>query len=97
MTYWERFKANEETKEWLEQYAQAFVHKIIETEHAIIGAIVRKTLDSFTEQRLVQFIESKVDTDLQRIRINGAFIGAALGAAFYILLYGIYEPILQKL
>ncbi|CAM4246102.1 DUF445 domain-containing protein [Paenibacillus alkaliterrae] len=94
-SYWEWFKSNEETKSWLEQYAQRFVHTIIETEHAVIGLIVRKTLDSFTEQRLVHFIESKVETDLQRIRLNGAYIGAALGAAFYIVLYGIYEPLLH--
>ncbi|MCA0755119.1 DUF445 domain-containing protein [Paenibacillus sp. N4] len=94
-SYWEWFKGNEETKGWLEQYAQRFVHKIIETEHAVIGLIVRKTLEGFTEQRLVEFIESKVETDLQRIRLNGAYIGAALGAAFYLLLYGVYEPLLQ--
>lgn len=94
-TYWDWFKTNQETKNWLEQYAQKFVYKIIETEHAIIGLIVRKTLDSFTEQRLVHFIESKVETDLQRIRINGAYIGAALGAAFYLILYGVYEPLLN--
>ncbi|MGG1639172.1 DUF445 domain-containing protein [Paenibacillus sp. NRS-1760] len=97
MSYWEWFKANEETKGWLEQYVQKFVQKMIETEHAIIGIIVRKTLDSFTEQKLVHFIESKVETDLQRIRLNGAYIGSALGAAFYILLYGVYEPILNLL
>jgi len=97
LSYWEWFKANEETKGWLEQYVQKFVHKMIETEHAIIGIIVRKTLDSFTEQKLVHFIESKVETDLQRIRLNGAYIGSALGAAFYILLYGVYEPILSLL
>ncbi|MDQ8734688.1 DUF445 domain-containing protein [Paenibacillus sp. LHD-38] len=96
-SYWEWFKANEETKGWLEQYAQSFVGKMIETEHAIIGIIVRKTLDSFTEQKLVYFIESKVETDLQRIRLNGAYIGSALGAAFYLLLYGIYEPLLKLL
>lgn len=96
-SYWEWFKGNEETKGWLEQYAQRFVHKIIDTEHAVIGLIVRKTLEGFTEQRLVEFIESKVETDLQRIRLNGAYIGAALGAAFYLLLYGVYEPLLQML
>ncbi|KRE47012.1 DUF445 domain-containing protein [Paenibacillus sp. Soil522] len=96
-SYWEWFKANEETKGWLEQYAQQFVHKMIETEHAIIGVIVRRTLDSFTEQKLVHFIESKVETDLQRIRLNGAYIGSALGAAFYLLLYGVYEPLLSLL
>ncbi|NIK74952.1 uncharacterized membrane-anchored protein YjiN (DUF445 family) [Paenibacillus castaneae] len=96
-SYWNWFKSNEDTKKWLEQYAQSFVHKIIETEHAIIGMIVRKTLAGFTEQRLVEFIESKVETDLQRIRLNGAYIGAALGAAFYIILYGVYEPLLNML
>lgn len=96
-SYWEWFKANEETKGWLEQYAQQFIHKMIETEHAVIGVIVRRTLDSFTEQKLVQFIESKVETDLQRIRLNGAYIGSALGAAFYLLLYGVYEPLLSLL
>jgi len=95
LSYWEWFKANEETKGWLEQYVQKFVQKMIETEHAIIGIIVRKTLDGFTEQKLVHFIESKVETDLQRIRLNGAYIGSALGAAFYVLLYGVYEPILK--
>ncbi|WP_169082614.1 DUF445 domain-containing protein [Paenibacillus sp. PL91] len=94
-SYWDWFKASEETKSWLEQYAQKFVHKMIDTEHAIIGVIVRKTLDSFTEQKLVYFIESKVETDLQRIRLNGAYIGSALGAAFYLLLHGVYEPILR--
>lgn len=94
-SYWDWFKANEETKGWLEQYVQKFVNKMIETEHAIIGVIVRKTLEGFTEQKLVYFIESKVETDLQRIRLNGAYIGSALGAAFYLLLYGVYEPLLK--
>lgn len=96
-SYWEWFKSNQETKDWLEHYAQKFIYKIIESEHAIIGRIVRKTLDSFTEQRLVYFIESKVETDLQRIRINGAYIGAAIGAAFYMILYGVYEQLLNLL
>lgn len=96
-SYWEWFKSNRETKDWLEQYAQQFVHKMIDTEHAIIGVIVRKTLDNFTEQKLVHFIESKVETDLQRIRLNGAYIGAALGAVFYIVLYGAYQRLLDLL
>lgn len=97
VSYWNWFKVNQETKGWLEQYVQSFVHKIIDTQHAIIGTIVRKTLADFTEQRLVEFIESKVETDLQRIRLNGAYIGAALGAGFYTILYGVYEPLLNLL
>ncbi|MDQ6418530.1 DUF445 domain-containing protein [Paenibacillus sp. LHD-117] len=94
-SYWEWFKQDEETKLRLESYAQQFVRQVIETEHAVIGRIVRKTLGGFTEERLVRFIESKVDTDLQRIRLNGAFIGAAVGALLYGFLHGIYAPLLD--
>ncbi|WP_237690926.1 DUF445 domain-containing protein [Paenibacillus caui] len=94
---WEWFKQDQEIKNWLEGYVQEFVQKIIETEHALVGQIVRTTLNEFTEQRLVEFIESKVDTDLQRIRLNGALVGAALGAVFYILLHGVYGPLLNLL
>lgn len=94
-SFWEWFKADEETKEKLESYVQHFISRMIDSEHAIIGRIVRKTLEDFTEQNLVYFIESKVETDLQRIRINGALIGAALGAAFFIILHGVYTPLLR--
>lgn len=97
VAYWDWFKSDQETKDQLECYVQQFIGKMIESEHAIIGRIVRKTLDEFTEQKLVHFIESKVETDLQRIRLNGAFIGAALGASFYILLHGIYAPLIRLL
>lgn len=95
--YWETFKSDEETKEQLEAYAQQFAAQMIESEHAVIGVIVRRTLDGFTEQRLVQFIEEKVETDLQRIRLNGAFIGAAVGALLFLFLHGIYRPLLDLL
>lgn len=93
--YWEWFKTDRGIQDFLEGYVQEFIAKMIESEHALVGQIVRKTLNEFTEQRLVEFIESKVDTDLQRIRLNGALVGAALGAAFYLILHGVYQPLLH--
>lgn len=95
--FWEWLKQDEEIQNFLERYVQNFALNLIETEHAVIGQIVRNTLNGFTEERLVEFIEDKVDTDLQRIRLNGALVGAALGAVFYGLLHGIYEPLLRIL
>ncbi|GKU78206.1 DUF445 domain-containing protein [Paenibacillus sp. L3-i20] len=94
-SFWESFKSDESTKTQLEGYLKMFIAQIIEQEHALIGKIVRKTLDGFTEERLVHFIESKVETDLQRIRVNGAFIGAAVGAILYLFLHGVYAPFLE--
>lgn len=95
--WWKHFKSDRETLDMLEGYAQQFVARILEAEHAVIGRIVRNTLEGFTEERLVRFVESKVDTDLQRIRLNGAVIGAAVGAGLYLLLHGIYAPLLAML
>ncbi|WP_168121697.1 DUF445 domain-containing protein [Paenibacillus sp. HB172176] len=97
ISYWEWFKADERTKDQLERYLQQFVTQVIETEHAVIGKIVRHTLDGFTEERLVSFIEGKVEIDLQRIRLNGAFIGAAVGGLMFLFLYGVYKPLLDWL
>ncbi|MBH5317050.1 DUF445 domain-containing protein [Paenibacillus sp. GSMTC-2017] len=94
-SFWESFKSDEGTKNQLEGYLKQFIAEIIEQEHTLIGKIVRKTLDGFTEERLVHFIESKVETDLQRIRLNGAFIGAAVGALLYLFLHGVYAPFLE--
>ncbi|MFF2887032.1 DUF445 domain-containing protein [Paenibacillus sp. NPDC057967] len=95
--YWEAFKADEETKAQLDRYLKQFINGIMEQEHALIGRIARKTLEGFTEERLVEFIESKVETDLQRIRLNGAFIGAGVGALIFVILHGIYGPLLEYL
>lgn len=94
-SYWEAFKADEETKSELDSYLKAFIKGLLEREHALIGKIARKTLDGFTEERLVSFVEDKVDPDLQRIRINGAFIGAGVGALLYLFLHGVYAPLLE--
>lgn len=95
--YWESFKNDTAAKDQLDGYLKQFVRGILEQEHALIGKIARRTLEGFTEERLVSFIESKVDTDLQRIRLNGAFIGSLVGALLFLFLYGIYEPLLEVL
>lgn len=96
-SFWETFKNDEAAKDQLDAYLKQFIKGVLEQEHAIIGKIARKTLESFTEERLVSFIESKVDPDLQRIRLNGAFIGSAVGAILFLFLYGVYEPLLEAL
>lgn len=95
--YWLWFKSDELSKALVEEKLKRFMHHLIEKEHVVIGQIVRSTLDTFSEERLVEFIESKVDVDLQRIRVNGALIGAVIGALLYGLLHGVYQPLLDML
>ncbi|GIP16824.1 DUF445 domain-containing protein [Paenibacillus montaniterrae] len=95
--YWQWLKEDEASQQLVEQKLKSFLHHLIEQEHVVIGKVVRSTLNTFSEERLVEFIESKVDIDLQRIRVNGALIGAVVGAILYALFYGIYEPLLANL
>lgn len=94
-SYWEWFKSDIQSQQLVESKLKHFLSHLIEHEHAVIGKIVRSTLDTFSEERLVEFVEDKVDIDLQRIRVNGALIGAAIGAVLYLVLHGIYEPLLN--
>ncbi|HIW31947.1 MAG TPA: DUF445 domain-containing protein, partial [Candidatus Paenibacillus intestinavium] len=94
-SYWEWFKSDLQSQQLVEGKLKHFLSHLIEHEHAVIGKIVRATLNTFSEERLVEFVEDKVDIDLQRIRVNGALIGAFVGALLYMLLHGVYEPILN--
>ena len=72
------------------------LEKIISNEHYIIGEIVRETLSSFTDERLVQFIEDKAGDDLQWIRINGSIVGSAAGFLIYLFANLVYSPYIES-
>lgn len=91
---WTWFSENEKAQHKVESYIKSFLTYLLKYEYKLIGEIVKTTLMNFTDERLVDFIESKVETDLQRIRLNGALIGALVGAVLYFLLHGIYKPLL---
>lgn len=99
--YWQELRQDAVMKQWVDDLLMNMLEKIIRNEHHIIGEIVAETLGSFTDERLVQFIEDKAGNDLQWIRINGSIVGAAAGALLYLftnLLYGPFVvPLIHRL
>ena len=99
--YWRELRQDAGMKLWLDDILKDMLEKIISSEHHLIGEIVGETLESFTNERLVSFIEEKAGNDLQWIRINGSIVGAAAGALLYLftnLLYGPYVvPLIHRL
>lgn len=51
----------------------------------MLGDIVERILQAMADERLTEMVRSKVNTDMQRIRLNGTVMGAFLGAIFYLL------------
>ncbi|MFC4102235.1 DUF445 domain-containing protein [Paenibacillus xanthanilyticus] len=93
--YWDAFKRDAAKKAWVDGFIKSLLSKLVDAEHRVIGQVARETLNTFTEQRLIAFIEDKVGEDLNRIRINGSLVGAGLGALIYLLLHGVYDPLLD--
>ena len=60
---------------WMKNLAAGEVEK----HHDMIAAFIRDYLNQKSDDELVSFIERKVRTDLQMIRINGAIVGALVG------------------
>ncbi|NTV89614.1 MAG: DUF445 domain-containing protein [Clostridiales bacterium] len=85
-------KEDSEMKEWTDSILGGMLEKIITREHYLVGEIARETLEAFTNERLVKFIEDKAGNDLQWIRINGSIVGASAGLIVFLFTTLVYGP-----
>lgn len=88
---WQHVRNDSSTHQAIDNYIRTFLTTFIAEEHRIIGHITADTLQSFTLDKLVSFIQQKVGQDLIRIRINGSLVGATIGGLLYVLLHFIYD------
>lgn len=95
--YWEELKNNDNAKNAIENYIKEVVLKVIQAEHNFIGVIVKKVLNNLTDEALNEFIEQKAGNDLHWIRINGCLVGGIFGLIVFLLINGIYMPIVTSL
>jgi uncharacterized membrane-anchored protein YjiN (DUF445 family) len=83
----EDFANNQEDRVKMDLYLKTVLGEWLDRNHDQIGRIVKESLNEFTNERLVNFIDSKMGNDLQMIRINGSFVGGLVGMILYILTY----------
>lgn len=91
---WQRVSASATARAWLETVLQAAVQRLLESEHSLIGRLVRLVLAHFSDEELNRFVEEKAGEDLQWIRVNGVLVGAAAGTMLFALLQFAYRPLL---
>lgn len=51
----------------------------------MLGNIIRRALDTMTDEELNKIIRSKTDTDLIWIRMNGSIVGGSIGLILFII------------
>lgn len=66
---------------WLLQWFDS----LLATHHAKLPDMMERQLARLTDDELVELVETRVEDDLQMIRINGAAIGSIAGMILYLL------------
>ena len=61
--------------------------------HAFITQMVKARLEDFSDDELIAFVESRVDDDLQMIRINGSVVGAMAGMVLFLIAYFVEKAV----
>ena len=79
------FVNSEDLQRRFDAKLKEFLEAELSKHHRLIPGIIRERLDEFSDDELVEFVEDKVQDDLQMIRINGAIVGALVGMGLYIL------------
>lgn len=76
--------------------ARDLIAELADHERTLLAGAAVSVLKSLSSEELNEFIESKVHTDLEGIRINGAITGLAAGGLFYFLLEYAYIPFMHQ-
>lgn len=80
-----RLKNSQEERMKFNAQVQDLLLPLIEKQHERIGKIVQEGLERYSDELLVELIESKAGDDLQMIRINGSVVGGLAGMLFYLV------------
>ena len=69
----------------LEKYLQHLITLLLLWVQSKLGQLIEKIMQAMTDARLSEVVRSKVDSDMQNIRLNGTFMGAFIGLVIYLL------------
>lgn len=78
-------KENPEQQKKFDNLIKKALTQFIEKKHDEIGKIAKNKLESYSNEMLVELIETKAGNDLQIIRINGSVVGGIAGMIIFLL------------
>lgn len=74
-----KLRADAEAQGRLDHWAREALSDVVARHHGFIGATARESLERLDDRELVAQLETRVGSDLQYIRLNGAVIGGLVG------------------
>ena len=85
----EEFQVNLKWQNKLDYKVKGILLEFADNNHSKIGIMVKENLNKFSNDMIVNLIETKVGNDLQMIRINGSVVGGFVGMAVFLLTFWI--------
>ena len=79
------FVHSESWQNRVDRWIKELIAGEVDKHHGMIADFIRDYLNQKTDDELILFIEGKVRTDLQMIRVNGAIVGAFVGMALSLI------------
>ncbi len=81
----EGFLSDEETRKRFNNLVLRWFDGLLAEHHAELPDMMERQLAKMTDDELVELVETRVEDDLQMIRINGAVVGSLAGILLYLL------------
>ena len=89
----DEFIANKSLQRRADLAFKRVMEKELKDHHAFITQMVKERLEEFSDDELIAFVESRVDDDLQMIRINGSVVGSLAGMMLYLIAYFVEKAV----
>ena len=80
----DEFIGDEAQQEKFDRIVKNMIEAMVNEYHGEIPALIREKLDRFSDDELNEFVETRVEDDLQMIRINGSVCGGIVGMILYV-------------
>lgn len=85
----DRFESNKEMQKSIDESLKKALDSLVENIHENIGIMVKENLNKYSDEDIVELIESKVGDDLQLVRINGSLVGGLVGMGIFLITFWI--------
>lgn len=80
----QQLKNSEQLRAQLEKYLQHLLSLLVLWLQSRLGQLIERILQAMSDARLSEVVRSKVDSDMQNIRLNGTCMGALIGLVIYL-------------
>lgn len=81
----DEFIGDAEQQAKFDRLVKNMIEAMVNEYHGEIPALIREKIDRFSDDELTEFVETRVENDLQMIRINGSVCGGIVGMILYVV------------